>query len=923
MNMKRIILLCCVLAALFFFSVTGLAAGSGVTSFSVNPYGNASGANDTVDWCVNGSSHFLFLPANTKPEDSKVYFKASAAVTLDGTAIKSGDSAAALFEGQTHTLICDGKKTILTVLKSENIPAVYIKIKNHTLSWIEESKSNKDKADIRIYENGKLTVDVPLSQIKGRGNSTWTWPKKPYNIKFEDKIDLFGMGKAKKYSLLASYGEKTLLHNPCAFMLAERLGMYYTSKFKHIDLFINGEYRGNYILCESVEVGDNRVAIDDLDKANEEANPGVDLESLPVKGTGANGAVLPGTVHNSRKWLDIPNEPENITGGYLMELDYAHRYDEELCGFVTSTGQPVTFKCPELATKGEIDYISSLVDAAFRALKSPTGYNKEGKHYTDYFDKQSLVNAYILEEYSKDYDAGLSSFYLFKRKDSNKLFCSPAWDFDSAFNATSNRFGAYINDTTQWFANELHRNGSSNILNYAYRHADFRSAVATRYSALTKAKVFETLKTDVKKLGKTTRASAVMNAVFWATFGTRSAEKSNDGIETSVNDMLTYLSNRAKKLSLAFSSDCSWVTYDMNGALFINTVTAVPIVKKGQSITLSTLYDCGSITPPVGKQYLQGWNTKADGSGTMYKPGQKVSFKSAATILYAIWGAKPVTANDKAYTPGQVSYLSAYASGNGAISLKWLASPSIEQYYVYRLNETTKAYEYIGAVGNATRYTVKGLTLGKTYYFSVRAISNEHGIRRAGPDTLCSAKAVKKAVSMVDGLKTTKQTTNAIKLSWNAAKNADKYYVYRSTDRKNWTMLVFTKKLAYTDKSVKAGKKYYYIVTGFNSAENSIGPYSLTLITQARTAAPKITSISSTKAGTVTVSWGKVTGAAKYIVYKSSDNKTWTKAKALTGLKCTLSKLPAGKKIYIKVVSLNAYDVKSAVREVKSVTVKK
>lgn len=919
--MKKIILIGCVLAALFIFAVTGLAAGTGVTSFSVNPYGNASSAPDTVSWCVKGDGHYLFLPADTKPADSKIYFKASGSVTLDGNSIKSGGSGAALFSGETHKLVCDGKTIKLMVLRSENIPAVYIKIKNHSLYWIEKSKSNKDKADIRIYEKGKLTVNAPLSQIKGRGNSTWTWPKKPYNIKFEDKTDLFGMGKAKKYSLLASHGEKTLLRNPCAFMLAEKLGMYYTSKYKHIDLFINGEYRGNYILCESVEVGENRVAIDDLDKANEEANPDIDLEALPVKGTGANGAVQPGTVRNSRKWIDIPNEPKNVTGGYLMELDYYFRYDKELCGFVTSTGQPVTFKCPEYATKGEIDYISSFVDAAFRALKSPTGYNKEGKYYTDYFDKQSLVNAYILEEYSNDYDAGLSSFYLFKRKNSNKLYCSPAWDFDSAFGIKSYRNHVAIFDPSLWFANELHCNSTSNILSLAYRHADFRSATATRFAELKKAKVFDKLSESVKKLGQTTKASNIMNSVLWYTYNTRNVASCKNSSETAVSEMLKYLSDRTKQLSFAFSTKCSWVSFDMNDAVHYSCVTSVPIVRKGQAITLSTLYDCGSVIPPTDRQYLQGWNTKADGSGTMYKPGQKVSFNANATMLYAIWGSKPVTANDKSYTPKAVSGLSAYPSGNGAITLKWKSVPLATQYNIYRWDGTK--YNYLGKTSGKLSYTVKGLTPGTTYRFCVRAISDTHGITRTGYAAICNKKAVRNAVAIASGLSTLKQSTKAVKLSWSAAKNADKYDVYRSTDGKTWSKLIRTTKLAYTDKAVKAGTKYQYKVRGVNSAEKSTGRFSAVLKTQTKTAAPKISSIASQNVGSVTVSWGKVAGAAKYIVYKSADNKTWTKAKALTGVKCTVSKLTAGKRVYIKVVALNAYNVKSAASEVKSVIVKK
>ena len=719
---------------------TGLAAEKGVTSLSVNPYGHAADANDTVYWTVKGESHFLFLPADTKPSSSKLYFKSSGKVYIDGTAVRSGKSAALLFKGQSHTLSCDGKKIDLTVLRSENIPAVYIKIKDHSLSWLEKSKSNKDKADIRIYENGILTVDAKLKQIKGRGNATWTKPKKPYNIKFEDKTNLFGMGEATKYSLLASYSENTLLHNPYAFTFANKLGLYYTSKFKHVDLYINGEYRGNYILCESVEVGEKRVKITDLDKANEKANPGVDLESLPLKGTGKNGAVQSGKVYGSWKWVDIPKQPKNITGGYLMELDYTGRYDEELSGFVTSTGQAVTLKSPECATEGEVKYISDFVDAAFRALKARSGYNKEGKHYSYYFDMDSLVSAYILEEFSKDFDAALSSFYFFKRKDSNKLYCSPVWDFDNAFGSRSYYFGTPVFDTTLWFANELNYNGTPNILNLAYRHDDFRTATAKRYAGLIKDGTFDKVEKGIKKLSKNIRASAVMNAVLWKSYSTRNPSKCEDCVKSSFNTMLDYISKRKQQLSLAFSTNCAWLTYDLNGVSYSNCITSVPIIRKGQSVKLISLYDCGTITPPDDRQYLRGWNTKADGSGTMYKPGQTVSLKKNATVLYAIWGAKPITSKDKAYTPEKVKNLSASASGNDTVNLRWTSVPSASQYRIYIKKSGEEDFRYLGKTTSTTSYTVKGLKAETTYAFSVRSVSNAHGLRLMSPAAVCKAK---------------------------------------------------------------------------------------------------------------------------------------------------------------------------------------
>ena len=286
--MKRILCVCLALFAVALFAVTASAETTGIESLAVNPYGNELSAGDTITWRLLSKKWFLFLPADVDAAAAKVYFTASDAVTVDGEALTSGESAGKLAEAGSHTVQCGEQSYPVVVMQSANIPAVYINLESHTLSWLQETKEHKDKAAIRIYEDGALTLDGALTQIKGRGNSTWQNPKKPYNIKFDKKTDLFGMGKAKKWSLLASFHENSLLRNPTAFTMAEMLGLHYTSQYRHVDLYINNEYQGNYILCESVEVGGNRVEINDLDSANEDANPDVDLESLPTVGTGAN-----------------------------------------------------------------------------------------------------------------------------------------------------------------------------------------------------------------------------------------------------------------------------------------------------------------------------------------------------------------------------------------------------------------------------------------------------------------------------------------------------------------------------------------------------------------------------------------------------------------------------------------------------------
>lgn len=172
-------------------------------------------------------------------------------------------------------------------------------------------------------------------------------------------------------------------------------------------------------------------------------------------------------------------------------------------------------------------------------------------------------------------------------------------------------------------------------------------------------------------------------------------------------------------------------------------------------------------------------------------------------------------------------------------------------------------------------------------------------------------------------LKVTEVGTKTLKLGWKAVTGAKYYSVYISKDGKSWTHKATVSTNSATIKDLKAGTKYQVKVRALDSKKKVKGAFSDVLKTQTKTAAPKISKLTSSKSKTATVTWGKVTGASKYIVYKSTDGKTFKKVATTSKLTYTLTKLTGGKKIYVKIVALNAYSTKSAASAVKYVTVKK
>ncbi len=629
---KMIALLVCAMSAFG----TGIAfRAADVNELFINPYGGDQESIDTVRWYPADGNYYLFLPSDVDLNTAKVYFSAVGTVFLDGEALESGENAARFTEG-AHMLNSGTNSYPLVVCRSANLPAVYIRTESGSLSYLHENKDNREPGNIRVYENGSLTLDKSLKQIKGRGNSTWTdYPKKPYNIKFDKKTDLFGMGKAKKWTLLANYIDLSLLHNACGWEYAEAFGIPYTSEYRMVDLYINGDYLGNYTICESVEIAENRVDLQDLDKANEDTNPGLDIELQPRGGTGPNNTIEPATVSGSRKWIEILETPDDITGGYLLEYEFRSRYDEELSGFVTKDGQPVVVKSPEYASQPEVAYIADLFEAGSEALYSPTGYNAAGKHYSEYFDLDSLAASYILQELSMNFDAGFSSFFAFKPNLDEKIYFGPVWDMDNAFGSPYKHFGVPLITTDLWYANQMGYYGLPSVLVAANRHAEFRALVREKWAAYLSDGTFEAVQEQIAELAEALQKSAVMNGLRWKLYKTRDVSEAENAYQHEVQLCTTFLSDRISALKKGFASDSAYLYYDINGAVG-DWVTVNPIRSIGESVEVREITGNGTINPPENRQFYC-WNTAPDDSGTRYFPGDTLLLKNESTVLYAIW----------------------------------------------------------------------------------------------------------------------------------------------------------------------------------------------------------------------------------------------------------------------------------------------
>ena len=287
-----------------------------------------------------------------------------------------------------------------------------------------------------LNADGSTEYSGAYEKLTAHGNSSWDYSKKkPYNLKLPQKEKLYGMGKAKKWTLLANYLDHSMLRNKLTEEMCKAAGMECVMDSVFVDLYADGSYRGTYQLYERVQIQKNRINIRDLEEVTEKLNSR-DLDEYAQKFIGADSAGE--YKENSYKYYDIPNNPDDITGGYLLQFQQWNRYGHKCqSGFVTSRGQAIGIDGPEYASKEQVEYIRSFVQDMEDAIYSDTGYNAKGKHYTEYLDEDSLIIAYLVQEISENIDATYSSFYMWKDSDltgDGKLHFSPSWDFDLAYN---------------------------------------------------------------------------------------------------------------------------------------------------------------------------------------------------------------------------------------------------------------------------------------------------------------------------------------------------------------------------------------------------------------------------------------------------------------------------------------------------------
>lgn len=437
---------------------------------------------DAVRWHQKNGKYYWFLPSSADLSNLIVYHNFES-VKINGTAIISGNSYNMFENNQTYTVTADGADYTLCVQKATGIGSIFLTTESGSMRKIHATKGTEESGQlVAIDYDGSVSYDNELDSIKGRGHSTWALPKKPYNIKLAKKASLLGMDKNKKWCLLANAQDHSMIRNKLMYDLAHEAGLEFSPDSRFVDLYANGQYLGTYQVTQKVEAGDgDLVDITDLEAKTEDAVAlATGIEDVDLEELYGNDKYSVNTdmYYGSRTGFNIPYNPEDITGGYLMEFIIPV---DEPSSFITSNGQPVNVKAPEFCSAEQINYIADFMQELEDALYSPDGYNSKGKHFTEYIDIKSAAIMYLIQEYSLNLDGGLSSCYFYKDSKltgDGKVHASPAWDFDIALgNITEERYGVYMTDYNSWFAKNAYGPAGKTIFAALCNHEDFIAEV--------------------------------------------------------------------------------------------------------------------------------------------------------------------------------------------------------------------------------------------------------------------------------------------------------------------------------------------------------------------------------------------------------------------------------------------------------------
>lgn len=453
---------------------------------------------------------YFFLPSGAADVTWKV--SGTQDFWLDGVQIRDGmecsfEAAKSYRLTERSGIFGREKRGELVILQSEGVGCAFLATDSGRMDYVQEEKGNKEGGRA-TFVSAEGTVDYAGSfeEIKGRGNYTWLLDKKSYSLNFGQPVELLSLPEDSQWVLMASAAEETHLINRMVFEMMREAGIEDVQESTWIDLYLNGEYAGNYLLSQKIK----------------------------------------------------PQE-EDLDGGWMVEFD-GYWEEEGKPGFYTEAGERIAIGYPQSEEEGaseeKYEEIARVVQRVEDAILSGDETEEQaGLLWTELADADSLVKKFILDEISRCPDGWNGSNYCFLRD--GKLYFGPPWDYEFAFG-----------NQPAWFSRLQHPQGLYHIYETKwykalYQKEEFLDAVKAQYQSFFEPYLRKQAESGLDEQAKQIAASMEMDAVRWQKEQVRFGRKL-DNLKNFISDRLDWLNQ--EWLGIEIEEETPWYElYLMDG----------------------------------------------------------------------------------------------------------------------------------------------------------------------------------------------------------------------------------------------------------------------------------------------------------------------------------------------------------------------
>ena len=347
---------------------------------------------------------YLFLPRDESPADTVLSFSGRVTAASAGALDREGGTLTGAFADRDRvTLTLEGGRTETVCLRQSSLPSLRLTLNGTTLDQIHQDKDVKYPGNDLVLTDGDDVLTGAV-EIKGRGNSTWReYAKKPYQIKFSKKTSVLGMPAAKKWILLANASDDSMIRTRLVYDAAEQMGFPFVTEYQYVDLWIDGQYLGVYLLGEKAEIGKGRLNLQD-------------------------------------------------PAGAMFELDNGFATDEDHYFFEGRLNSYFALK--EIVEEDDEHIQQAMTNFQTAMTRLTTALTSQGwenlslSQLNEMIDVDSLARYYLMNEYVLNGESFFTSFFWYQDGASDVLHVGPLWDFDTCMGNKNEKVTDYNASST-------------------------------------------------------------------------------------------------------------------------------------------------------------------------------------------------------------------------------------------------------------------------------------------------------------------------------------------------------------------------------------------------------------------------------------------------------------------------------------------